>query len=86
MQIQTGFNIIVWVETCCMTERVSGVRNCYKLSICVFTMAGEWAAEMTRTLVSVWDQANVQSELEGVVQNRTVCERISITECDSNVK
>ena len=78
MRIQTGFEIIVWVETSChMTERVSRVRNYYKLSIRAFAMAGGWTAEMTPALVSVWGQANVQSELDGVVRNRTIFERIS---------
>ena len=40
-------------------------------------MASGWTAEMTRALVSVWGQANVQSELDGVVRNRTIFERIS---------
>ena len=78
MWIQTGFEITVSVETSChMTERLSRVRNYYKLSNRAFTMAGGWTAEMTRALVSVWGQANVQSELDRVVQNRTIFERIS---------
>ena len=39
-------------------------------------MASGWRAEATRALVSVWGQANVQSELDGVTRNRTVFERI----------
>ena len=38
-------------------------------------MASGWTAEMTRALVSVWGQANVQSELDGVVRNRTIFEK-----------
>ena len=43
-----------------MSECLSCVRNYYKLSIRAFAMACEWMAETTRTLVSVWGQANVQ--------------------------
>ena len=76
MQIQTGFEIIVWVETSChVIERVSRIRK--RSRICAFTMASGWTAEMTRALVSVLGQANVQSELDGVVRNRTIFERIS---------
>ena len=49
-------------------------------------MPGGWMAEMTRTLVIVWGQANIQSELDGVVWNRTICERIFITEHGTIVK
>ena len=39
-------------------------------------MAG-WSAEETRALVSVWGEANIQSELDGVTRYRTVFERIA---------
>ena len=39
-------------------------------------MAGEWTAEMTRALISVLGQANILCELDGVVRNRTMFERI----------
>ena len=39
-----------------------------------FTMAKGWTAEMTRTLVSVRVQSNVQTELDGVDRNRTIFE------------
>ena len=55
------------------------------LSICAFAMAGGWTAEMTCPLISVGPGYNVQSELDGVVQNRMIFERISVTECGSNV-
>ena len=80
-------------------RRTSGTSSCettgslaraarlyYKLSIRALAMAGGWTAQMTRTLVSVWGQANVQSELDGVVRNRTICERICVTERGSIVK
>ena len=55
----------MWVEMSChMTE-------------CMSPTAGGWMTEMTRTLVSVWVQANVQSELDRVIRNRTIFERIS---------
>ena len=40
-------------------------------------MSGSWSHEQTRALVSVWSQANVQSELDGVVRNCMVFERIA---------
>ena len=36
-----------------------------------------WTPEVTRALVNVWGQANVQSQLEGVARNRTVYERVA---------
>ena len=87
MRIETGFKIIVWVERSCrMTERMSHIRNYYKLSVCAFAMAGRWMAGVTHTLVSVWGQANVHSQLDGVVWNRTICKRLSITERGSDVE
>ena len=66
----------MWVKMSChMSERVSRARNCYKLSIHAFTITGGWTAEMTRALVSVWGQAN--GELDRVVRNRTIFERVS---------
>ena len=40
-------------------------------------MAAGWTTEETRALVSVWGQANVQSELDGVTRNRSVFEGIA---------
>ena len=40
-------------------------------------MAAGWRVEETRALVSLWGQANVQSELDIVVRNRTIYERIA---------
>lgn len=40
-------------------------------------MAAGWSSEETRALVSVWGQANVQSQLDGVARNRTVFEQIA---------
>lgn len=40
-------------------------------------MSSGWTHEQTRALVSVWSQANVQSELDGVTRNRVVFERIA---------
>ena len=39
--------------------------------------AGGWSYEQTRALVSVWSQANMQAELNGVTQNHVVFERIA---------
>lgn len=41
-------------------------------------MAGGWTADATRALVSAWSQENVQSQLDGVVRNRTVYEKVSM--------
>ena len=65
---------------------MSCVRNYYKMSIHAFAVAGGWMGEVTHALVSVWGQANIQSELDEVVWNRTICERMSITECDNNIE
>ena len=43
----------------------------------VFVMAAGWSVEETRALVSVWGHANVQSELDSVIRNRVIFERIS---------
>ena len=40
-------------------------------------MSAGWTTEETRALVGVWGQANVQSELDGVTQNRSIYARIS---------
>ena len=40
-------------------------------------MAAGWSNEETRALVSVWGQANVQSELDSVARNRVVFQRIA---------
>ena len=40
-------------------------------------MAAGWTAEETGALISIWGQANVQNELDGVTRNRTVFEKIA---------
>ena len=40
-------------------------------------MAAGWTTEITRALIAVWGQANVQNQLDGVVRNRTIYEKIS---------
>ena len=41
-------------------------------------MAGAgWSVDETRALISVWGQANVQSQLDGVMRNRVIFERIA---------
>ena len=41
-------------------------------------MAGSgWSAEETRSLISLWGEANVQSQLDGVSRNRVIYERIA---------
>ena len=40
-------------------------------------MAASWTVEETRTLISVWGQANVHSDLDGVQRNRKNYEAIS---------
>ena len=40
-------------------------------------MAAGWTTEETGALVSIWGQANVQNELDGIASNRTVFEKIA---------
>ena len=40
-------------------------------------MAAGWSAAETRDLISVWEHANVQNELDGVTRNRTILDRIA---------
>ena len=35
-------------------------------------MAASWTTEVTGALVSIWGEANVQNELDGVARNRTI--------------
>ena len=37
-------------------------------------MAGEWTTAETRALLSVWGAADVQSQLDRVVRNKTIYE------------
>ena len=39
-------------------------------------MAAGWNNKETNRLVSVWGEANVQSQLDGVVRNKDVYERV----------
>ena len=39
-------------------------------------MAAGWSAQETRVLVSIWGEADVQSQLDGVVRNKVVYEKI----------
>ena len=39
-------------------------------------MAAGWNAQETRVLVSIWGEADVQSQLDGVVRNKVVYEKI----------
>ena len=74
--------------SCRIFECMSCVRKYYKWSIYAFEMAGGWTAKMMRAIVSVWGQAKVQSELDQVVQNRTIYKKICtcIIERGSNVE
>ena len=40
-------------------------------------MAAGWSAQETRVLVSIWGEAEVQSQLDGVVRNKVVYETMS---------
>ena len=40
-------------------------------------MAGEWTTAETRALLGVWGAADVQSQLDRVVRNKTIYERIA---------
>ena len=41
-------------------------------------MAAGWSNEETKTLVSIWGEANVQNQLDGVVRNKVVYEKIAV--------
>ena len=41
-------------------------------------MAAGWSTEETRALVSTWGEANVQSQLDGVVRNKLVNQKIAM--------
>ena len=36
-----------------------------------------WTSEETRALVSVWGEANIQEELDGVTRNKVIYEKIT---------
>ena len=36
-----------------------------------------WTGEETRALVSVWSEANIQEELDGVTRNKVIYEKIT---------
>ena len=40
-------------------------------------MAAGWTAAETRALIGVWGAADVQRQLDGVVRNRTIYERVA---------
>ena len=40
-------------------------------------MASGWTYEQTRALISIWEQEDVQRELDGVARNRIIYERMS---------
>ena len=40
-------------------------------------MAAGWSTQETKTLVSIWGEADVQSQLDGVIRNKVIYEKIS---------
>ena len=40
-------------------------------------MAAGWSTEATRGLLSVWGEQNIQSQLDGVVRNKIVYEKVA---------
>ena len=40
-------------------------------------MAAGWSAEATRALLSVWGEQNIQSQLDGVVRNKVIYEKVA---------
>ena len=40
-------------------------------------MAGVWTHEETRVLLGIWGDANVQRELDGIVRNKTIYQKIA---------
>ena len=43
----------------------------------VYTMAAGWSTQETKMLVSIWGEADVQSQLDGVIRNKVIYEKIS---------
>ena len=42
------------------------------IQIVNFEMAGGWTAEETKALLEIWGDSTVQSQLDGVVGNKTI--------------
>ena len=40
-------------------------------------MATGWSAEATRVLITIWEEQNIQEQLDNVSRNKTIYERIS---------
>ena len=40
-------------------------------------MAAGWSTQETKMLVSIWGEADVQSQLDGVIRNKVIYEKIS---------
>ena len=40
-------------------------------------MATGWTYDQTKALISIWGQEDVQQELDGVIRNRTIYEKVA---------
>ena len=40
-------------------------------------MAAGWDADATKALIGIWDQENVQNQLDSVTRNRVIYEKIA---------
>ena len=54
-------------------------RECEQVMIQIvkFEMAGGWTTEETKVLFGIWGDSTVQSQLDGVVRNKTIYLKIA---------
>ena len=45
-------------------------------------MAAGWSTDATKALLSVWGEQNIQNQLDGVVRNRVIYEKVSERLCE----
>ena len=43
----------------------------------IVKMATGWTYDQTKALISIWGQEDVQRELDGVIRNRTIYEKVA---------
>ena len=70
MQIQTGFELVsaeTSFELVCINAGLVNER----------TMAAGWNADIMKALIGVWSQENMQSQLDSIVTNRVIYEKVT---------
>ena len=59
---------------------VSGRIACFRPRLAKFAMAATcagWSNDETKALLGIWGASEVQSQLDGVVRNRTIYEKVA---------